>query len=163
MDLQSCALSEECVIVQCYDFAERPGRQLFQQYRIGRAVSFEHAMWNEPIGRSLRPYFVRCLAECERFALCEDVREQHVVLLSKSVEGLVKANEVAGNEAGALVNELVERMLTVSPGLTPIDRTRVVAGGITLQRDGLAVALHRQLLEICRGPVQGLPVRQHRH
>src|SRR6516225_9770733 len=120
-------------------------------------------MWNKPIGRSLRTYFVRCLAECERFALREDVRDQHVVLLSKSVEGLVKADEVAWNETGALVNELVERMLTIGPGLTPIDRTRVVAKSITLKRDVLAVTFHRQLLEVCREPFQVLLVRQHRH
>src|SRR5689334_16453863 len=53
-------------------------------------------------------------------------------------------------------------MLTIGPGLTPIDRTSVIAESITLERDVLAVALHRQLLEICREPFQILFVRQHR-
>ena len=151
------------MLVQRDELSERRRCQLFQQNRIGRSVSLEHAMRNGPIGRPLPPYFVSRLAKCERFTLSEDVREQHVVLLSKSVECLVKGDEVAGNETGALVNELVERMLTVGPRLTPVDRTGVVAERIALERDVLAVALHRQLLEICREPFQVLLVRQHRY
>ena len=76
-------------------------------------------------------------------------RRQHrggdclVVLLSKSVECLVKGDEVARNEAGALVNELVERMLTVGPGLTPIDRTGVAFQAESSVTIFVAVANHR--------------------
>src|SRR4051812_41690092 len=107
-------------------------------------------MWNEPISRPLCLCFVSRLAEGERFALRKDVREQHVVLLAKLVERLVKADEIAGNETGPLVDELVERVLAVGPGLTPIYRAGVVGDMCSFQRDVLAVALHRQLLQVGR-------------
>jgi hypothetical protein len=43
---------------------------------------------------------------------------------AERVEGLGKGDEVAGDEAGALVDELVEAVLAVGAGLAPVDRTR---------------------------------------
>ena len=57
---------------------------------VGRPVAFEHAMRNEPVGRALRLHFLGRLAECQRFGLREDVREQDVVVLAKTVECLVQ-------------------------------------------------------------------------
>jgi hypothetical protein len=108
IDIPDRALREDAVFVECNQLAERGRCQLLQQNRVGRPVSFEHAMRNEPIGRPLNLDFVSRLAKCERFALRKDVGEQHVMLLAKLVECLVERDEVAGNEASALVDELVE-------------------------------------------------------
>src|SRR5215470_7184296 len=53
-------------------------------------------------------------------------------------------------------------MLTVGPRLAPIDRTSLGLDRRPIDRYVLAVALHRQLLEIGREALQVLIVGQHR-
>src|SRR5262245_41302052 len=81
---------------------------------------------------------------------------------AEPVERLYEGNEVARNEAGALVDQLIEGVLAVGSGLTPVDRTGLAVHGRAGERHVLAVALHRQLLEIGREALQILVVGQHR-
>ena len=53
-----------------------------------------------------------------------------------------------GDEPGALVDQLVEAVLAVRPGLAPVDRPGVVVDGRPVERHVLAVGLHRQLLQV---------------
>ena len=46
------------------------------------------------------------------------------------------------------MDQLIERVLSIGAGLAPIDRARVIADAAASQCHMLAVALHRQLLEI---------------
>jgi hypothetical protein len=59
------------------------------------------------------------------------------------------------------VDQLIEGMLAVGPGLAPIDCTGVVRDGITLDRYVLAVTLHGQLLQVGGESFQVLLVRQY--
>ena len=78
------------------------------------------------------------------------------------VQRVAERNEVARDQARALVNQLIERMLPVRARLAPVDGTRLVVHRLALDRHVLSVALHRQLLEICGEPFQVVLVRQHR-
>src|SRR5258708_26000914 len=79
------------------------------------------------------------------------------------IQCLAERDEVAGDEPRTLVNELIEGVLAVGTGLTPVNGPRLIPGLSAVQRYVLAVALHRQLLEISREPLQVLIVRQHRN
>ena len=59
-----------------------------------------------------------------------------------------EADEVGGDQLGALVDELVERVLPVRARLAPVDRAGLVVDLRAAERHVLAVALHRQLLEV---------------
>src|SRR5580700_4087116 len=76
------------------------------------------------------------------------------------IQRLTKCNKVAGDESGSLMNQLVERMLAVSSWLAPVDRPSLVGDLGAFERNVLPVALHRQLLQISRKPLEVLLVRK---
>ena len=81
--------------------------------------------------------------------------------IADGIVGLRAADEVAGNEVGALVDELIKRMLAVRAGLAPLDGTGRVCDGLAVLVDALAVRLHIHLLEIGGEARKILVVRQH--
>src|SRR5664279_3575236 len=60
------------------------------------------------------------------------------------------------------MDELIERMLAVRSGLAPINRPGVAADLLAAQGHVLAVAFHRELLQIRRKALEILLVREHR-
>ena len=72
-----------------------------------------------------------------------------------------EADEVAGDQRRPLVDQLVEAVLPVRAGLAPVDRAGLVVDSGPVERDALAVRLHRQLLQVGREALQVLVVRQH--
>src|SRR5512140_1105152 len=85
------------------------------------------------------------------------------MMASERRERMREGDEIAGDEPGALVNQLVKGVLAVGAGLTPVDRAGVVSQRLAVERHTLAVALHRQLLEVSGEAFQILLVRQDRH
>src|SRR5580704_10245971 len=83
------------------------------------------------------------------------------MLLAQRVQRLTEADKVAGDQPGSLMDQLIKRVLAVGSGLSPIDRSGVTGDGFTIERHMLSVALHGQLLEIGRKPLQILLVRKH--
>src|SRR5438105_4297415 len=81
----------------------------------------------------------------------------------KGVQGLTEPDEVARNQLGALVNELVECMLPVGSRLPPDNRPRLVVHHPTLQVYMLPIALHIELLEVGSQTTKVLVIRQNRH
>ena len=79
---------------------------------------------------------------------------------AQRIKCLTEGDKVARNQPRALVNQLIERMLPVRPGFTPIDRPGIVVDLFAIQSDVLAVTLHRQLLQISRKSFQVLLVGQ---
>src|SRR6185437_2958639 len=69
--------------------------------------------------------------------------------------------EVARDQARALMDQLVKRMLAVGAGFAPVDRASWAVDALTRQRDVLAVRFHRQLLQVGRKALEVLRVRQH--
>ena len=82
-------------------------------------------MWHEPIRNPLCLYLVGCLSEGQGFGLGENVRQQHVMVAAQSIEWFVKGNEITGDESGALMDQLVEGMLSVGSRLAPVDSSRI--------------------------------------
>src|SRR5271157_368822 len=119
-------------------------------------------MRHEPLRRAVGLHFFGNLAESQRLSLRADVSDQYVVMRAKRIESLSKRDEVARDEPGSLVNELIERVLAVGSRLAPIDWTGLMGDFLPVNHDVLAIAFHGQLLEICREPFQVLLVGQDR-
>src|SRR3984885_1550502 len=125
-------------------------------------VSFEQPMWHKPIGRALRPDLIRGLAKSQRLRLREYIGNQHVVMSAQRVERPGESDEIAGYETRTLMHQLIERMLAVGTRLSPKNWSSIVIDLHAIERDVLAVALHGELLEIGRKPLQILLIWQHR-
>src|SRR5215472_4447231 len=98
-------------------------------------------MGNQPVGRALRLHLVGCLTEGERLGLSENIGQQHVVMPANWIERLGKCDEVARDKPRALMNELVERVLSVCARLPPVDGTRVAGDSFPIECDVFSVAL----------------------
>ncbi len=61
----------------------------------------------------------------------------------------------------SLVNHLVKRMLAICAWLAEIDLASFIMDSLAIERDLLAIALHRELLEIGRKTFEVLFVGQH--
>src|SRR5262249_14628834 len=129
---------------------------------VGGPIAFEPPMRDEPIGRAFGLDLLARFSEGERLSLCKYVRQQHIVMPAELVERLCEGDEVAGNEPGALMDQLIERVLAIGSGLAPVDRTGLMVHRRPGERHVLAVALHRQLLEISRKALEILVVGQYR-
>src|SRR6185437_5685893 len=90
----------------------------------------------------------------------EYVGDEYVVMGTERIERFVKRDEITWDQTRSLMDQLVERVLAVGPGLTPVDGAGVVADFVTLERDMLAVALHGELLEVCGKTLEVLFVGQ---
>src|ERR1700716_581495 len=81
---------------------------------------------------------------------------------AQRIERLNERDEVTRNQSCPLVYQLIERVLSIRTRFTPIDRPgRIVYFG-PIERNMLAVTLHRQLLQIGRKTFEVLLVRQNR-
>ena len=67
-------------------------------------------------------------------------------------------DEVARDQPGALMDQLIEGVLTICSRLAPVDWPSIAIDLGSIQRDMLAVAFHRQLLQVRREPLQVLLV-----
>src|SRR5579871_735776 len=85
------------------------------------------------------------------------------MLLAERIKRFLKRDKIAWNEARALMQQLIERVLAVGPRFAPIDRPGLVIDRLAEQRNVLAVALHRKLLQIGWKALEVLLVRQHCH
>src|SRR5208283_1824771 len=81
----------------------------------------------------------------------------------KPMQRLGKSDEVARDEPGSLVNQLIERVLSVGSRFTPINWRGLMGYPLAGEGNVFAIALHRQLLEISGKPFQVLLVGQHSH
>src|SRR5256885_5486778 len=79
------------------------------------------------------------------------------------IQRLGKCNEVARDEPCPLMDQLVERVLPVCSRFSPVDGAGIVGDYFTVKCDVFSVALHRQLLQICRETLQILLVRSEEH
>src|SRR5258708_3517597 len=83
-------------------------------------------------------------------------------MLAQRIQSLAECDEVARDQPGPLVNQLVKRVLAVGPRLTPVNRTGLIGYVVPAQRYVFAIALHRQLLEVSWETLQVLLIGQHR-
>src|SRR5439155_8364481 len=148
VDVPDDALGKHAVLVERNERSERFRRETLSEDRVRGTIALEDPMRNKAVWRTVGLYFVVRLAEGQRFGLREHVRQQHVVMPAERVQGMAERDEVTGDETGALMDELVERMLPVRSRFSPVDGARRVVHLDALERDVLAIALHRQLLQV---------------
>src|SRR5580704_4783834 len=163
VDVPNRALSENGVLVQRHQFAQSFRCQPLCEDGIRRTIALEDAVGNEPLGRAFGFHLFGSFAECQRLGLRKDVRNEQIVVPPKPMQRLGKGDEVARDESGSLVNQLIERVLAVGSGFAPVDRASLVSHPLAGERNVLAIALHGQLLEVSRKPFQVLLVGQHSH
>src|SRR5262245_26290252 len=119
-------------------------------------------MGQQPIRRALSLDLFGGFAESQCLRLGEYVGEKYVVVPADRVESLGERDEVARDQPRALMDELIKGVLAVRPRLAPVDWRRLVVDVGPVDGDGFAVALHRQLLQICRKALKVLLVRENR-
>ncbi len=156
------ALGEDAVLIEGDKGSEGVRIELVGHDDVRRAVPLEYAVRGEPVGSSLSLHLLGSLAEGKRLGLRENIRDEVIVVVPQLVEGLVEADEITRDEAGSLMDELVEGVLAVGAGLAPVDRSRVEGDMGAIEADRLAVALHGELLEVGGEALEVLLVGQYR-
>ena len=99
----------------------------------------------------------------EGFGLSKDIRHEEIVMATEGIQRLREGDEVARNETRALVDELVEGMLSVRAWLAPVDDTGVGIDLAAVELDVLAVAFHRELLQVGGEALEVLLIREDSH
>src|SRR6266581_3180174 len=163
VDIPDGTLNEDFVLVERNYFAQRLRCQARCENRVRRAITLEGTVWNLECRDSFCGDFLCCLPEGQGLGLSEEVSHQQIVVPPKRVEGLTEPDEIARDQLGPLVDELVERMLAVGSGLPPDNRPRLVVHPPALQVDALPIALHIELLEVGRQTSKVIVIGQDRH
>ena len=70
--------------------------------------------------------FVFGFAKCEGLGLCQAVGHEEFVMVADVMRGLGKSDEVAGDQLGSLMNQLVVGVLSVGSWLAPDHRAGLV-------------------------------------
>ncbi len=81
-------------------------------------------------------------------------------MTAKRVERCTECYEIAGNKPCPLMNQLIERVLTVRARFAPVDRAGLIVNLHSVKRNIFAIAFHSQLLKICRKTLEILLVGQ---
>ena len=165
VDAPDKALHSRAVLVEGEKLPDGEGRELREHEAEGGPVAREglvrDKLGKHPLGREL----LGGLAVRQGVGLREEVAHELVVVgdpLSCQLHGLLGGHggdKVARDDA-ALVDELVEGVLPVCPRLPEVD---LASGGRQrgpVERHALAVALHRQLLDVGGELPEGLLVGQ---
>src|SRR5674536_257901 len=164
VDAPDDALRECDVLVQRDQLPHHARGERRRHDRRGRPVALEHPRADDRLSGALGPYLVGRLPVRERLGLGEEVREEQLVYVLVAVLQRVRrrgdGDEVGRDQLGALMDELVERMLPVRAGLAPEDLAGRGRDRLAVSAYALAVRLHRQLLQVRGEAVQVLRVGQ---
>src|SRR5581483_3049904 len=142
VDVPDGSLGEDTVLVQSHQSAERCRREPLGQDQVRRTISLENPVWYQPTGRAFSFHHVRGFAEGQGFGLGKNIRQQDVVMTSNWRQGAGESNEITGDQARALVNELVKRVLSVGPGFAPENGAGVIGDLLAVEGHMFSVALH---------------------
>lgn len=161
VDVPDGSLGEGHMLVVGDQRTESSGCDLLGEDGGRRAVTKEGLVRHQVLGRALSLDLLRGLADHQSLRLGKEVGCQHALVLSvlNRVVRLGGHEEVRWNKLGTLVEQLEEAVLGVGGGLTEQDRAGGILDVFTSAGDGLSVALHRKLLEVCGETVQVLVER----
>ena len=153
------------MLVQGDELAERERGQRVAEDRGRRTVALKAAGRDDLLGRALGTNLVGRLTKGECLGLGQEVAQEQLVhvltAVGCGVGSVGESDKVGRNHHGALVQQLVEGVLTVGAGLAPEDLTGVGGHSAAVPADMLAVGLHGELLQVGRETVQILAVRKH--
>ena len=160
VDLPDCPLREHAVLVESDQGAECLRRQAIGQNGVRRSITFKRSMWDKLLRCSFGTHLLGSLSERQRLSLREDVRHQEIVVIAQRIQRLAEADEVGRNQSRALMDQLIERVLTVRAWLALIDGSRLIVDARSVTPHVFAVALHRELLQVRRQALEVLLIRQ---
>ena len=135
VDVPNHPLREHAVLVEGHKRTEDRRGETIVEDRARGNVARELPMGDESGRCPLGGHLLGALSEGERLGLGKHVCQEHRLMASEGVERMHRAEEVARDPVGALMDELIEGMLSVGARLSPHHR----AGGAFDER---AVALH---------------------
>ena len=127
-----------------------------------RPIARHHLVWHQLLGRAICAHLFGRSAEGQHSRLSERIGGEHVLHVEYWLQGLREEDEVAGHDLCSLMEQLVERVLAIRPGLAPVNRPRVVVHRRAIDPHRFAVALHGELLQIGGEARQELGVGKHR-
>ena len=167
-DVPDDALHEDLVLVHGDQGTQGLGGQLFEQDGVGRAVAVEHLERHQVLdlvqgladGQELRFHLFLALAEGQGLGLGEVVGQQLGMVIADGVVADGRGQEIARDQLGALVHQLVEGVLAVGARLTPDDGAGLVVDLVAVAIHVLAVGFHVALLEVGGEAVHVLVVGQ---
>ncbi len=161
VDVPDDTLCEDHVLVISNQRTESAWSDHFGQDVGRRSVAQKGLVSNQLIWGTLSFDFIRGLADHESFSLSEEVGCQHS-LVQSAFDGIVRLSgqdEVGGDEFGALMQQLEERVLCIGGRFTEEDGTGRVLDVVACSSDCLAIRLHGQLLQVGRESVHVLVER----
>ena len=120
---QITPLGKDLVLIESDELTEDVRGQLLGHEGIGGPVALKHLVGDQRLVHAFRPDLLLGLAEGQGLGLGKEVGHEFGVVIAQRVVALAKADEVAGDQLGALVDELVEGVLPVGAGLAPDDRS----------------------------------------
>src|SRR5579863_1781512 len=89
------SLGEDRMLVEGDELAQYFRCELLGENRIRWAVALENAMGHKPIGCAFGFDLLGRFAESQCLSLCENIRQQHVVVPSQRIQCFRKTDEVA--------------------------------------------------------------------
>ena len=116
IDAPDAALREHAVLVERHQAAQHAGREPLGENGRAGTVAGKRLVRHERLRHTLRPDLVRRLAEGQRLGLREHVRHEQIVVPSQRIRRTGEAEEIAGDQPRALVDQLVEGVLPVPSG-----------------------------------------------
>ena len=163
------ALHRHFVFVQGDQPPEAERIETLEQDGVGRTLPGGDAMrrYGVDVGlrRTLRRHFGADgrlgLADHERFRLREGVGRQSAMGLGTVMIGIGGKNEIHWDNPRTLMHQLDETMLRVGARLAEQHRAGVPLGRHAGQGHALAVALHFDLLKMCRQTPEAIVIGQH--
>ena len=94
--------------------------------------------------------------------LCKEVAHQYTVAVTDGIVRVNGTDEIARNNIGSLMDELIKCVLPIGPSFAKHNRSRLVGYRTPPFHDGLAVAFHANLLYVGREPPKIPIVEKHR-
>ena len=147
-DVPDDPLCKDLVLVERDERAEGFGRQGIGEQGVGGVVALEGLMRHELFRYAFHAALICGLSKGERLGLRKEVGHEFVMVVADRIVRGAEADEVARDHARALVDELIEGVLAVCAGFAPDDRTGSVGDAVAMAVNGLAIALHVELLKI---------------
>lgn len=158
VDVPDGAFGEGQVLVVGDQGSQGGGGDLLSQDGGGGTVSKESLVRHQVVGSTFGLDLFRGLTDHQGLRLGKEVGGKHALVLAV-LDGVVRLgshDEVGGDELGALVQQLEEAVLGIGGRLTEKDGASGVLDVFTGASDGLAVALHGELLQVGRETVEVL-------
>ncbi len=124
IDIHNHALNKNLMFVHSDQSPEAKRSDGFQQDGVGRAVTLKDFKRRDIIHFSrifalcgkLRIHLFTGFAEGQCFGLREEIRQQFAVMIPQRIMALCRCDKITRDQFGALMDQLIKRMLPVGAG-----------------------------------------------